>query len=339
MKSMIMLKGLSLLQKVLLALTLALVLATVVSSVVFVKRYKESALTGIIEESREVTRIAENARNYAARLRKSKAFDDVVMIKELKSRLGGAKGRQDILDSVRGTVYYQTIPIVAAWTVGQENAEKNSREFRVIRIGARNKAREADVFERGVLEKMAGEKLGEYWLLDEKSNALRYFRPITLTQECMLCHGNEKDYPEGKGMDPLGLPMEGWKAGEQRGAFEIITDLAPMQRHVASTRNNIAVVGLTVLSLAGAFTGMQIRRGIVRPVMVIAEEMNNGAAEAGKAALSVSETAEGLRNQVGHQRAAIANVSTAMEEISQTAEGTARNDAESERRARRVGRD
>jgi methyl-accepting chemotaxis protein len=64
---------------------------------------------------------------------------------------------------------------------------------------------------------------------------VRYFRPIRLTDECLLCHGDPQtskaNWGNDKGLDPTGVRMEGWKVGEVHGAFEIVqlraTRLAP----------------------------------------------------------------------------------------------------------------
>lgn len=69
----------------------------------------------------------------------------------------------------------------------------------------------------------------EYFEIDEAQNALRFFRPVRLTQECLLCHGDPKTsealWGRTEGRDPTSGPMENWKVGEVHGAFEVVQSL------------------------------------------------------------------------------------------------------------------
>ena len=51
-------------------------------------------------------------------------------------------------------------------------------------------------------------ELSEYYAVDKERNALRYLRPIRLTQECLLCHGNPANsktlWGNDQGLDPTG---------------------------------------------------------------------------------------------------------------------------------------
>ncbi|MBF0610275.1 MAG: DUF3365 domain-containing protein, partial [Magnetococcales bacterium] len=126
--------------------------------------------------------------------------------------------------------------------------------------------KEANPVEREMLQKMDREDLKEYWIVDKEKNAIRYMRPIILKKECLLCHGVEADNPGGKGMDPLGIKMEGWTYGEQRGAFEIIADLTPMQKDIADVSVRIALLTLGLLLLIGTLTSWLVRRLAIQPV-------------------------------------------------------------------------
>ncbi|MBF0127520.1 MAG: hypothetical protein HQM02_09950 [Magnetococcales bacterium] len=85
----------------------------------------------------------------------------------------------------------------------------------------------------------------------------------------MICHGTDKDYPEGKGYDPLGIKMEGWSAGEQRGAFEIIADLKPMQNSVRDAMINIALLCAGILAAIAAIIFILVNRLAIQPVRQI----------------------------------------------------------------------
>ncbi len=242
----------------------------------FVKsKIEEREMDNIISKARAVTMQSENTRQFIARLRaKHNAFDDARLLKDLREKVAGAKGQEEIIQKARTADYYYTIPIVASWSVARSESQKVGYEFRVPRINARNKANEADPVERDMLQKMSSQRLEELWLIDKEKNVLRYMRPITLTQECMMCHGTEKDYPEGKGYDPLGIKMEGWAVGEQRGAFEILADLKPMQAAITSTILETGVLGTVIIGILIVLIYTLVKRLAIIPVRNIKDSLH-----------------------------------------------------------------
>jgi len=66
-------------------------------------------------------------------------------------------------------------------------------------------------------------------LLSGKANSVRYFRPIRLASECMICHGDpkrsEKLWDNTDGIDPTGHIMEGYAVNDLHGAFEVIQSM------------------------------------------------------------------------------------------------------------------
>ncbi len=231
---------------------------------------EEDEKVSLVEMARGVTLHAEAARNYVAKMNADKVYDPA-LLKEAQDELrkSGARDQKDIIQAARKTRFYQTIPIVAGWTVGQEKAKDVHYQFRVTRIGARNPDNEAKPFERTMLEKMAKSDLQELWMEDPEINAIRYMRPITMKKECLVCHGVESDYPEGKGYDPLGIKMEGWHAGEQRGAFEVIADLAPMQNALREALTKIAGLALASMLLISMVIFTLTKRLAIDPVRII----------------------------------------------------------------------
>ncbi|MBF0180038.1 MAG: chemotaxis protein [Magnetococcales bacterium] len=63
--------------------------------------------------------------------------------------------------------------------------------------------------------------------------------------------------------------MEGWKAGDQRGAFEIIADLKPMQAAVRDALVKITGLGLIILLAAGLIISWLVNRLAIQPVREI----------------------------------------------------------------------
>ncbi|MBF0559255.1 MAG: methyl-accepting chemotaxis protein, partial [Nitrospirae bacterium] len=262
-------------KKIIIVVVFSFLISYLVNFLFIKSQIEKNAVSAILSKARAVTLQAENARNFIANLRSQyNVYDEERLLKDLKEKISGAKNQDEILEKARTTAYYYTIPIVASWTVAKAEADKVGYQFRVTRVQARNKEREADATERNMIQQIASSNLGEHWIIDEKLNALRYMRPIVLTKECMLCHGTDKDYPEGKGYDPLGMKMEGWAVGEQRGAFEIIADLGPMKKEVASTLFKTLLIGTIIIAASTLFVLSLIRKLAVTPVRNIRESVD-----------------------------------------------------------------
>jgi len=217
--------------------------------------YQQSMMDALISKSQAVTLQSERAREYISSLREKKSFDDKKLFKDLKEALKGKHfaSIEDRIQEVRKTPAYYTIPIVAAWSVGNSKAEDLGYTFRVPKVQARNPKNEATPFERKMLDQIKRDNLKEFYTIDEAENVFRYMRSVKLTKDCMICHGTLADDPDGDGIDPLGIKMEGWKAGEIHGAFEIIADLTPVQAAVQTSFFESLFVVLALMLLATIF--------------------------------------------------------------------------------------
>ncbi|MBU0936677.1 MAG: DUF3365 domain-containing protein, partial [Spirochaetes bacterium] len=138
-------------------------------------------------------------------------------------------------------------------------AEQGEFEFRVPKFSPRNPVNEPVGVEIEILRELENGLLEEYVLIED--DQIRYFKPIKLTQECMLCHGD----PKGS-RDPVGGIMEGWKVGEIHGAFEIISSLrSAKQTQGLATINIISFTGGVMLILGlGLFF---IIRLVLKPIV------------------------------------------------------------------------
>ncbi|MBF0622261.1 MAG: DUF3365 domain-containing protein [Magnetococcales bacterium] len=225
--------------------SLAILLASYVLIFFLVKLVIErQAMDNIVRQARAITVQAESARAYASAMVGDKMFDPALLEEAQKYiRRSKAETHEEIIKAARQTRFYRSIPIVAGWTIGQGIAHDALYNFRVVRIDARNPKNEATPLEKSMLEKMDNENLYEHWIIDEEENVLRYMRPVVMKKECLYCHGTEKDYPDGGGYDVLGIKMEGWALGEQRGAFEIISDLKPVQEAVREVQMDLITIG------------------------------------------------------------------------------------------------
>ena len=136
------------------------------------------------------------------------------------------------------------VPIITAMNVAAKNAEEGGYQLRVPKVSPRNPDNEPDELELEVLSEFKEKNIDEK-LIAEK-HQIRVFRPIRLSEECMLCHGDPKGSP-----DPIGGTKEGWKVGEIHGAFEVISSLDTAAREERMAIIKIVAVTLGVLLVVG----------------------------------------------------------------------------------------
>ncbi len=177
---------------------------------------KQAAIDQSIEKARAVVLTTESIREGMA-----DKWNSGIVSKELMSKWASAGE----MDKVLGAV-----PVVTAWQAAQAKAEEGGYEFRVPKVNPRNPSNEPDAVELAVLERFKADGyLKEHFEIDREHNSLRYFRPIRLTEDCMLCHGDPATSAElwgnHDGLDPTGAKMENWKVGDVHGAFEVIQSL------------------------------------------------------------------------------------------------------------------
>lgn len=163
------------------------------------------------------------------------------------------------------------VPVVAAWESAKAKAEQGGFQFRTPRTGARNTKNEPDALEREVLDRFRSDRnLKEYFLVDNKLNAIRYFRPVRLGEVCMVCHGDPANaydlWGRDDGKDITGYAMDGKKVGDLHGAFEIIR---PLDKADAALTANVTKAGLLAGGLLILIVGCLVwvlRRMVARPI-------------------------------------------------------------------------
>jgi methyl-accepting chemotaxis protein len=198
----------------------------------------------------------------------------------------------------RDTRLYRTIPVAAAWTAARARAETLGYEFRIPRTRPRNpdnrprpgvedtvvrflegdvalsdvRAAGAQVVFPPGADALAGDEIGVIHVGVEiqpdgsrkPMDAIRFFRAIRLTRDCLQCHGEPAGTP-----DPLGFPREGWAAGEVHGAFEIIAPLGPMRAEIADMRRNLLIGAGLLFALAWIAGLFLTRRVLERPIQEV----------------------------------------------------------------------
>ena len=138
--------------------------------------------------------------------------------------------------------HIEQVPVVVAWKVAQEYAQKEGMEFKTPSLHPRNPKNAPDDFERRALEAFERDSsLKEYSerTTENGTEWMRYAQPVRVTQDCLFCHGD----PAGQ-KDPFGYPKEGMKAGELRAAFSV---KAPTTQLVSNAQSN--TIALFLISL------------------------------------------------------------------------------------------
>ncbi len=173
--------------------------------------------------------------------------------------------RQGRMDRVLAAV-----PVVTAWQSAQAKAKQGGYEFRVPKRDPRNPKNQPDAVESRALDALAGGNLDEYHEIDRALNAVRYFRPIRLTPDCLLCHGSPSQSQElwgnAEGKDPTGTKMEDWREGEVHGAFEIVKSLNEADAQAARTLWVGGSVATGFLVLGGLAFSLVVTRSITNPL-------------------------------------------------------------------------
>lgn len=176
------------------------------------------------------------------------------------------------------------IPVVSAWEAAKAKSEEGGFTFKSPRRNPRNPAHKADPLETEVLNFFeANPKVREHFVIDKRMNAVRYFRPVHLTETCMNCHGDPARARElwGRedGHDLSGYRMENKKIGDLHGAFEIIRPLDAAKEQIW---HGIMIGGLTALIglILTLFVIFRLVRGMVtRPLKGVMKKLDQAEAD------------------------------------------------------------
>jgi methyl-accepting chemotaxis protein len=299
--------------KIVLIAVAQLVVVAAVLMICYYFRAKEDVRRQYVEKARSVILTTESTREQMA-----KKWDQGIFT-EAQLREWADAGEVDRI--------LAAVPVVTAWEAAMAKAEEGGYDFRVPKFHPRNPKNEPDEVEARVLKLMAENDLAEYSEIDHELNAIRYFRPIKLTQECLLCHGDPATSAElwgnDQGLDPTGARMEGWQVGEIHGAFEIVQSLDQADAELASALTTTAAV-VGGLLLVGAFLFYQvITRSVVRPVSRIVNELNEGADQVNDAAAQVSDASQNLAEGATEQASSLQETSGAVEEVASVSRNNA----------------
>jgi hypothetical protein len=246
---------------------------------------------------------AETTRQSISALRSAGSFDDSKLIEELKTT-----------PDYRQSSIYQTVPVVAAWNAIGHVATEEGYDFRVPAHDPRNPKNTPVGDEERILTLIQTEKMPEYFAVDEKTQEMVYARPIALTADCLMCHGDGSLSPTHDGKDLLGFRMEGWKTGAPHGMFLLRTK---MNRVDAVVRGGMlqTLYWLGPLALLVGLLVYWLVSKIALRLKTLTEAVTTGSAEVTSAAAQISQQSQSLAQGASQQAGSLEETSAAAEQI------------------------
>ena len=217
---------------------------------------KNTAIEEVVEKSRILARTVESTR-----MEMEDKWDmGLFTVEEMKE--WAEKGEDDKV--------LAAVPVVSAWNSAMRKAEEGNYIFKVPKFHPRNPKNNPDNLESQALNKMREERLDEYYIIDDATRSVHYFKAVYLTETCLYCHGDPNNsqqlWGNNKGVDPTGAKMENWKSGEMHGAFEIIHSLSNADAALASTLSWSSVTLIVLLVLLGISIFYFVTLSVIRPV-------------------------------------------------------------------------
>lgn len=267
----------------------------------FYSHEKNQAMDSVVDKSRILARTVESARMEMEDNWQQGLFN-VAMLKEWAS-----KGQDNKV--------LAAVPVVSAWNSAMRKAEEGGYIFKVPKFHPRNPANTPDALESRALKLMKDKNLKEHYEVNQATNSVHYFRAVYLSETCLYCHGDpsksEEYWGNTDGLDPTGSRMEGWKAGELHGAFEIIHSLEAADAALAATLAWSGGLFIVLLVAAGGLISLFATKAVVNPVrqsMGMIEGLEHGELdyriktnrtdELGRLAKSLNSFADNLRDEV-----------------------------------------
>jgi len=294
------------------------IIPTVLIAALFTGYYfqsKQHAIESYVEKSRAIVLAAESTRE------EMEDKWDLGMFSTEKIR--------EYAENNDMTRLLAAVPVVTAWNSAMRKSAEGGYTFKVPKFDPRNPKNLPDELESRALRAMKADNLSEYYEVDEKLNAIRYFRPVRLTQTCMACHGDpatsEALWGTTDGTDPTGVRMEGWKVGEIHGAFEIVQSLDEADAALAKTLRFAALAIVAGLLVAAGIFVVVITYCVNKPIARIIEALFIGSDEVSSAAGQVSKSSQSLAQGATEQAASLEETSSSLEEMSSMTRQNAEN--------------
>lgn len=212
----------------------------------------------------------------------------------------------------------KSVPVFAAFQLGQINAEKEHYVFRVASNSPRNPKNQATSKEAEIIAKFNTDPNLQEWVeIDEQSNSVIVSRPVRInsSQGCLVCHGEPSQSPYKNGKDILGYQMEGMKDKDLRGIFQIVSSRESAQASAKEATLYLTGLIALVTALGMGFVMWVLARSI-NGIKNVSQSLKFAAMHI----LNMSQTFESssaeLSSQSLQQSSALEQTTSSMEQIS-----------------------
>lgn len=240
---------------------------------------------------------AENARWAVSALRTAGTFDETKLAADVKQA-----------PDYKQAKIFNTVPVVAAWNSIADVAKKEKYEFRIAARNPRNPANAPRPEEEPILKAIEDGNLDEYFALDESANQIDYARPVVLSADCLMCHGDGANSPTHDGKDILGLRMEGWHTGDRHGMFLLRSSMSRIDDQVKAGMEQSAL-WLIPLSLCIGFGVYVLVSRIGSKLQRLTQSVTDGSAQVTVAADHIASASQTLAQGATEQAASLQDTS------------------------------
>lgn len=243
------------------------------------QQFKKTLITG----AEGIIIQGENIRKNFGKLYESGVFKsqmEHLKQKALEAKAAGDENRYKAIISD----FLNLVPVVQSMRTLKEGEKEGGYVFRVPKEYPRNPNNNPDPVEKEILKRYQQGAIKGTYVIEGKykdpqtgkeRKALRVFRPIYLTEDCLICHGDPaKSYElwgNKEGKDLTGGPMENWKAGEIHGAFEIIYFLDTHLNRLYGVIGILALATFSILLVALYWIRFFMIKNLERPLNEIIE--------------------------------------------------------------------
>ena len=298
-------------------------------SAILVTRYliNQNGQEALIDKSRAVLSRLEVASNYVAEMDQLDGLIENTVRFFPDGKLTQAQHAK-ILTSV---------PVFAAFQLGSRGADEEHYEFRVFGENPRNKDNTPTERELALLQRFRRDP-GDVVEVSEANNTISVIRPVFLSAEqgCLNCHGDPATSPWGNGKDVLGYNMENMKDGDLRGAFAIISSLAPVDEHtnLATLDIMLSTGGFTLLAIG---LGFLIMRAPLRRITAVIAGVTNASSQLANASTQISDSSQSMATGASDQAASLEETSSTLEEMAAMTRQNAESTKQAETLAQEAG--
>ncbi|MDX2108710.1 MAG: methyl-accepting chemotaxis protein [Verrucomicrobiota bacterium] len=273
-----------------------------------IERTKNTMRTSLLQ--------AEKVRAQTSALAESNIYN----VEKLKAEVAQAS-------DFRKTAFYATIPVVSSWNSVAHVADEQGYTFRIPSKRPRDKRNLATAEEEKILEHFAQSKNEEYYAVDTSNNVMVYARPVRLSNDCLVCHGNPSRSPTKDGKDILGMQMENMKEGDLHGAFVLKADLNKVKAIATAasmkgvTNMLLIMIPLMILVVVGFSVFNKI--AIVRPLNLALSKVEDASSTNATISREIANSSMAVADGASQQASAIEETSASLVELSSTTSSNA----------------